>query len=124
MKKKLTACIVLFIMIFLISGCTRVEMTETITKDGAYSGSLVQYIEKDAVVDFVGRKMGSDYMKEVEKSLKDEGWKFQLIDGKEYYVSKPVKEKYSSIAKLYKKNQTNALDGKWQVWETGVHIDM
>ena len=124
MGKRIMALGLAIMMIFLLSGCTKLEMTETITKKGEYSGSVTQYIEKQAIVDYVGRKMGSDYMKEVEKSLKDEGWTFQTIDGVEYYVSKPAKEKHSSLAKLYKKNQKEALDGKWQVWETGMHMDM
>ena len=124
MKKRLMALVLAVLAAFALSGCTKMELTEYISKKGSYSSTMREYIEKEAMVEIVGRKIGSDYMKDIERDLKDQGWTFRTIKGKEYYVSKPVRESYSSLDKLYENNQREAVGGKWQVWETGLHVDM
>lgn len=122
-KKRIMAAILTAILAFSLTGCMNFQVEEKISKKGGYTSSMVAYLEKAATVDYINRKLGSDNVSEVEKDLKEEGYTLQTVDGKEYYVSKPEVEK-STIAKMAKKNQREAVKGSYQMWETGLYMNV
>lgn len=123
MKKKMMAAILVVVLVFSLTGCMETTVEEKISKSGNYTCTMALYIEKEAVVDYVKRKLGTDYVAELNKDMQEEGFTLQTIDGKEYYVSKPEVEK-STIAKLAKTNQQDAIKGSYQMWETGLYMNI
>lgn len=123
MKKRMMAAVLAVVLAFSLTGCMNFQVEEKISKTGGYTSSMVAYLEKAATVDYINRKLGSDNVSEFEKELKEEGYTLQTVDGKEYYVSKPEVEK-STIAKMAKKNQQEAVKGSYQMWETGLYMNV
>ena len=46
MKKRLMALVLAVLAAFALSGCTKMELTEYISKKGSYSSTMREYIEK------------------------------------------------------------------------------
>lgn len=122
MKKMMGAILAVFLVCSL-TGCMNMQVEEKISRSGEVIDTAVVYLEKASVVDYVNRKFGSDNMAEVEKQILESGSTLQNVDGKEYYVSKPQVEK-STIAKTAKQNQAEAVKGSYQLWETGLRLDL
>lgn len=123
MKKRMLAAVLAVVLVFSLTGCMNFQVEEKISKKGAYTSSMVAYLERAAMVDYINRKLGSDNVSDVEKELRKEGYTLQTVDGKDYYVSKPEVEK-STIAKMAKKNQQDAVKGTYQMWETGLYMNI
>lgn len=123
MKKRRMAAVLAVILVFSLTGCVNFQVEEKISKSGTYTSSMVACIERAALVDYVNRKMGTDNVSNVEKELRQEGYTLQTLAGKEYYVSEPEVEK-STIARLAKDNQQYAVKGIYQVWETGLYMNI
>lgn len=123
MRKRILSLMLVAVFAFSLTGCMEEKVEEKISANGKCTRTMTVYIEKAAVEDYVNRKMGSDYLTEMEKSLKEEGYTLQTIEGKQYYVSKPETEK-STIAKQAKDNQQSALKGEYRMWETGVYMNI
>lgn len=123
MKKRMMAAILAVVLVFSLTGCMNAQVEEKISKNGGYTCTMVMYFEKAAVVDYINRKIGSDHVSKVDKELKKEGYTIQTVDGKEYYVSKPEVKK-STVAKVAKSNQTDAVKGTYQIWETGLYMNL
>lgn len=123
MKKRRMAAVLAVIFVFSLTGCVNFQVEEKISKSGTYTGSMVACIERAALVDYVNRKMGTDNVSNVEKELRQEGYTLQTMAGKEYYVSEPEVRK-STIARLAKDNQQSAVKGTYQVWETGLYMNI
>ena len=111
------------VLAFCLTGCMEETVEQKISSNGKCSTTMTVYLEKAAITDYVNRKMGSDYLKTTEESLKEEGYTLQTIGGKEYYVSKPEVAN-STIAKEAKNNQKEALKGEYRLWETGIYMNM
>ena len=122
-SKRILALLIVAVLAFSLTGCMEEKVEEKISANGKCTRTMTVYIEKASVQDYVNHKMGSDYMAELEKSLKDEGYTIQTMEGKQYYVSKPETEK-STIAKQTKENQQSALKGEYRMWETGVYMNI
>ena len=123
MKKKLVAIGLILCMAFSLTGCMDMKVQDKISKDGTYTNTITSYIEKTAFVDFINRKAGSDNFETMEKSLLESDYTLQTIDGVEYYVSKPEVTK-TTLKKFCKENQLDALNGQYQVWETGLYMNV
>jgi len=123
MKKRGLAVILAVILVCSLTGCMNMNLEEKITKDGKVKDTVVLYLEKAAVVDYINRKVGSDRVAEFEKDWKKQGYTMQNIEGRDYYVTKPDTDS-STIAKTIKNNQKEMLKGSYQLWETGMRVDL
>lgn len=121
MKKKVVMFVLAIALVCSLTGCINLDMNEKISKNGKIVNSMVSYINKDAMKDYIVRKLGSDHVSEVEKELLGDGYSIKSIDGKEYYVSKPEISR-TTIAKQAKQNQLETIKGGYEVWETGMRV--
>lgn len=123
MRKKMMAVWMAAVCIFTLSGCVKADLEEKVSKKGEITDTVILYMEKTAVVDYINRKMGSDRVAEFEKEWLQEGYSIQNIDGMDYYVTKPEVTK-SNIVKMAKGNQKEMVKGNYQLWETGMRVDL
>lgn len=123
MKKKIMMVALVAALVCSLTGCVNLDLEEKIAKDGKITDTIVMYLEKDAVKDYVVRKMGSDRVADTEKELVKEGYSVQNIDGKEYYVSKP-EVSHTTLVKQAKGNQSDTVKGGYEIWETGMRLNL
>lgn len=123
MKKKIILATLLAALVCSLTGCVNLNLEEKIAKDGKITDTIVMYLEKEAVKDYVVRKMGSDRVSQTEKELLKEGFSIQNIDGKEYYVSKPEVSR-TTLVKQAKGNQSDTVKGGYEIWETGMRLNL
>lgn len=122
-SKRILSLMLAVVVAVSLTGCMEEKVEEKISANGKGTRTMTVYLEKASVEDYVNRKMGSDYMSDMEKELKDEGYTLQTVNGKPYYVGKPEKENFT-IAKQAKENQQSALKGEYRMWETGVYMNL
>lgn len=123
MKKKIVLATLLTALVCSLTGCVNLELEEKITKDGKITDTIVEYLERDAVKDYIVRKMGSDRVAETEKEMLKDGYSIKNIDGKDYYVSKPEVSR-TTLAKQAKGNQSDTVKGGYEIWETGMRLNL
>ena len=123
MRKRVLAALLAMVLVFCLTGCMEMHVEEKISKSGAYRSTSVVYLDKEAAVEIVEKEGGEGYVDSLDEIMQEGGFTVQTIDGKDYYVSKPEVSK-STIVKETKNSQQDTVKGSYQIWETGISIDM
>ena len=122
MKKKLLIVGIITGLMFSLTGCINMKVQDKISKNGTYTSTATEYIDRAALVEYMNGSSATENLDEFEKGLVDGGYTLQTIDGKEYYVGKP-EVNTTTIQKFAKKNQQNSVKGECQLWETGMYMN-
>lgn len=122
-RKRVLAGLLAVVLVFCLTGCMEIRLEDKISKNGTYTELMVVYLDREAVVDYLKKSLGEEYVDYFNDLMEEQGLSLRTVDGKEYFVSKPQTER-SNIVKSSKNNQTRSVKGSIQIWETGVHIDL
>lgn len=123
MRKRVLAALLAMVLAFCLTGCMEMRVEEKISKSGTYTSTSVVYVDKEAAVETVREDVGEESAAGLDELMEDSGYNVQTVDGKDYYVSKPDLNK-STIVKESKHNQPDTVKGSYQIWETGISINM
>lgn len=123
MRKRVLAVLLAMVMVFCLTGCIEMRVEEKISKNGTYTSTIVAYLDKESVSEVLEKEVGEEYAADVDEIMKEGGYTTRTVDGRDYYVSKPQSER-STIAKMSKNNQQDTVKGSYQIWETGICLDM
>ena len=126
MKKKLVSALLVLSVMFMLTGCFEVHVSQKITGDGIITETMEGYVNKQEYINYVNNLMNAEgapvvTAEYVDKEMFKEGYEIEVIDGVEYYANKEDdnSEQTGSIAKWYKLNRAETAKGGQQIWERG-----
>lgn len=126
MKKKLLTMGIVLSLVFSMTGCMDMTVEDKISNDGTYTVKETTSFAKEALQEYVTKLQedgATTTYEECEKQMIESGYSLQTKeDGKEYFVKEEVDS--TTIVKEIKGSRLSNLDGSYQIWESGIKMNI
>ncbi len=127
MKKRIIAAFVIMCMIFTLTGCMEASWSIKISKDGTVTSDMMAYYNREGYYSWFEDIVGSESMslEEFDSLMTESGFQIQNVDGVDYYVDTTQTEHdASTIVGAAKGDRATSVNGEYQMWETGIRINL